>query len=311
MRMPSWAGALALFFLAGGSIAALLADVFGIAPMHLVFWLASVPSMLLLAMLGSLSKVGGEWRDRIRVGALGGLAGTLGYDLVRIPFAVAGQRVFAPIESYGILIADASASSALTTTLGWLYHFSNGVTFGIAFAAVAARRRWAWGVLWGLVLESAALFSPFGVRYNIAGQAGPIAIAYGAHVAYGYPLGRIVQNFDAVRARIGRFTVTVVLSLSAVFLLGWLRPWDGPAVPGPVAVVTRDRFEPEWLRIEAGQCVTVENRSGTRFETIHGEVAATGSSRLCFARAGVYRVKLGPRPYSGGFIYVNNIVVGR
>jgi hypothetical protein len=117
MRVPAWVRPLGLFLLAGGSIAALLADVFSIAPMHLVFWLASVPSMILLAALGSLSKVGGEWRDRIRVGALGGLAGTLGYDIVRVPFAVAGQRVFAPIESYGILIADASASSALTSTL--------------------------------------------------------------------------------------------------------------------------------------------------------------------------------------------------
>jgi hypothetical protein len=72
-----------------------------------------------------------------------------------------------------------------------------------------------------------------------------------------------------------------------------------------VAVVARDRFEPEWLRIDAGQCVTIENRSGTRFQTAHGEVAPTGPSRLCFARPGVYRVKLGPRAYSGGFVYVN------
>lgn len=305
MRFASLARPLGLFVLAGGSIAALLADIFGIAPMHLVFWFVSVPSMVLLAVLGSLSKVGGDWRDRIRVGALGGLVGTLGYDIVRVPFAMAGQRVFAPIESYGILIADGAASSALTSTLGWVYHFTNGITFGIAYAAIAARRHWAWGVLWGLVLESVALFSPFGVRYNIAGQAGPIAIAYGAHLAYGYPLGKIVQDFDVVRSRLARFTVAIVLSLASVILLGWLRPWDGPAAPGPVAVVARDRFEPEWLRIAAGECVTIENRSGTRFETAHGEVAAIGPSRLCFARAGVYRVKLGPRPYSGGFVYVD------
>jgi len=305
MRLASPVRPLGIFILAGGSIAALLADIFGIAPMHLVFWFASVPSMAVLAVLGSLSKVGDEWRDRIRVGALGGLAGTLGYDIVRVPFAIAGQRVFAPIESYGLLIADASASSALTSALGWLYHFSNGITFGIAYAAVAARRHWAWGVLWGLVLESVALFSPFGTRYGIAGQLGPIAIAYGAHLAYGYPLGKIVQNFDAFRSRLGRFTVAIVLSVSAVILLGWFRPWTAPTGQGPAATVTRDRFDPEWLRIKAGECVTVENRSGTRFETPHGEVAAAGTSRLCFPQAGVYRVKLGPRPYSGGFVYVN------
>lgn len=297
---------LGLFILAGGSIAALLADIFDIAPMHLVFWFASVPSMVLLAVLGSVSILGDEWRDRIRVGALAGLVGTFGYDLVRVPFAIAGQRVFAPIDSYGLLIADASASSALTSALGWTYHFSNGITFGIAYAALAARRHWAWAIPWALLLESVALFSPFGVRYGIAGQIVPIAIAYGAHLAYGFPLGKIVQNFDAVRSKLGRFTVAIVLSVSAVILLGWFRPWSLPVGQGPVAIVTRDRFEPEWLRIKAGECVTIENRSGTSYSTPHGEVAAAGASRLCFAKAGVYRVKLGPRAYSGGFVYVNS-----
>jgi hypothetical protein len=305
MRMPPWGYPLGLFILAGGSIAALLADIFGLAAMHLVFWFASVPSMVLLILLGSLPKVSAEWRDRLRVGALAGLVGTLGYDIVRVPFALAGQRVFAPIESYGLLIADASASSALTSTLGWFYHFSNGITFGIAYAAVAARRHWAWAVLWALVLESVAVFSPFATRYGIAGQLGPIAIAYGAHLAYGYPLGRIVQSFDVVRTHLGRFTLTIVLTLSAVVLLGWHRPWQSPQAPGPVAIVSRDRFEPEWLRINAGNCVTIQNRSTTSFSTPHGEVAAESTSRLCFPRAGVYRVKLGPRPYSGGFVYVN------
>lgn len=304
MSLPNWARALGIFILAGGSIAALLADVFGIAPMHVVFWAASVPSMVLLAVIGSLSKVGGEWRDRIRVGALGGLVGTIGYDLVRVPFAIAGQRVFAPIESYGVLIANAEASSALTSALGWGYHFSNGITFGVAYAAIAARRHWMWGVAWGLVLESVALFSPFGTRYGIAGQLVPIAIAYAAHLAYGYPLGKIVQNFDAFRSRLGRFTVTIVLAVCAFLLLGWFRPWSEPIDPGPVATVARDRFDPEWLRIRAGECVTVENRSGTSFQTPHGAVAGSGPSRLCFPDKGVYRVKLGPRPYSGGFVYV-------
>ena len=145
--------------------------------MWLVFWGASVPSMLLLAVLGASSRVHSDLRVRIRVGALAGVIGTLGYDIVRIPFALAGQRVFAPIESYGLLIANASASSGLTSTLGWMYHLSNGVTFGIAYAAIAARRPWPLGIVWGLALESVAVFSPFAARYGLAGQFVPIAIA--------------------------------------------------------------------------------------------------------------------------------------
>jgi hypothetical protein len=291
----------AVFLLSGGSIAALLADVYGIAPMHVVFWAASVPSMVALAVLAMLPRVPAELRHRIRVGAVGGFVGTLGYDLVRIPFAVAGQRVFAPIESYGVLIADATTSSEFTSFLGWGYHFSNGITFGIAYAAVAARRHWLWGVAWGLALESVAVFSPFATRYAIAGQLVPILIAYGAHVFYGLPLGRLVQRMPTLPPR----SVTALLAVLAVGLLGWHRPWLASPPDSPRAVVVTDRFEPEWVRIRAGECVAVENRSGSSFPTPHGTVTPASTSELCFPNAGVYRVKLGPRPYSGGFVYVD------
>lgn len=290
----------AVILLSGGSIAALLADVYGIAPMHAVFWAVSVPSMLALAVLAELPRVPAELRHRIRVGAVGGFVGTLGYDLVRVPFAMAGQRVFAPIESYGVLIADASTSSELTSFLGWGYHFSNGITFGIAYAVIAARRHWLWGVGWGLVLESVAVFSPFATRYAIAGQVVPILIAYGAHVFYGLPLGRLVQRMPALPSR----SVTAMLAVLAVALLGWRRPWLASPPDTARTVVVSDRFEPEWVRIRAGECITVENRSGSSFPTPHGVVRPASTSDLCFPTEGVFRVKLGPRPYSGGFVYV-------
>ncbi len=54
---PGWPHRLGVAFLAGGSIAALLADLHGIAPMHRVFSVASVPSMALLAVLAALPRV--------------------------------------------------------------------------------------------------------------------------------------------------------------------------------------------------------------------------------------------------------------
>lgn len=294
---------LGIFLLSGGSIAALLADIYGLAPMHQVFWIASVPSMALLVCLTLFPRVPEELRNGIKTGAIGGLVGTLGYDIVRVPFALAGQRVFAPIESYGILIADASTSSGLTSTLGWLYHLSNGVTFGIAYAAIAARRHWLWAVAWALVLESVAVFSPFAVRYGIAGQLVPIAIAYGAHIAYGAPLGLIVQK----GWRPARYVTTVSLIVAVLAVLGWHRPWQNVTPSGPpTLIVEKDRFEPEWARVHKGECVTVDNRSGTGFETPFGAVPAKTVSRLCFQKAGTHRIKLGTRPYSGGFVYVED-----
>ena len=72
----------------------------------------------------------------------------------------------------------------------------------------------------------------------------------------------------------------------------------------PVTIVLRDRFEPEWLRIRAGGCVVVDNRSASRFQTPQGVVEPGARATLCFDRPGAHRVRLGPRPYSGGFVYV-------
>ncbi|GIH02736.1 hypothetical protein Rhe02_08030 [Rhizocola hellebori] len=315
----SWPGRIGVFVLSGGSIAALLADIFGIASMHLVFWAVSVPSMVLLAVVAVLPRTPVELRDRIRVGAVAGVLGTIGYDLVRVPFAIAGQRLFAPIESYGLLIADANASSALTSGLGWCYHLSNGVTFGIAYCVLMARRAWPWGVLWGLLLESVAVFSPFAARYAIAGQIVPIAIAYGAHVFYGYPVGMVVQNFDrsvAALRWLGKRPVAVILIVSVVAIAGWHRPWEQTSVEReaaalskrdrPATVVLHDRFTPEWLRVRVGQCILVDNRSANSYRTPFGDVGATSQSVLCFTKPGVHRVRLGTRPYAGGFVYAQD-----
>jgi hypothetical protein len=313
-----WPHRLGVAFLAGGSIAALLADLYGIAPMRLVFWYASAPSMALLAILAALPQVDPELRERIQVGAVAGAFGTLGYDVVRVPFALAGQRVFAPIESYGLLIADASASSGLTSTLGWLYHLSNGITFGIAYAAVAARRAWLWGVVWALLLETVAVLSPFAARYGLNGQVVPIAIAYGAHIFYGYPVGRMVQDLDRTGAalrRLGRHSVALILVGAVAVIVAWHRPWSqsptereaarlSPSGP-PATIVLRDRFQPQWLRTHTGGCIVVDNRSVTAFATPYGDVEPGARGTLCFDQPGVYRVRLGNRPYFGGFVYVD------
>ena len=64
----------------------------------------TVPGLILLTVLGSTrvltGETGEEFRRRFRVGAVAGVIGTLGYDVFRIPFAAAGRRVFAPIDSY-------------------------------------------------------------------------------------------------------------------------------------------------------------------------------------------------------------------
>lgn len=312
-RIPrSWL--IAVVLLSALSVGALLAELYSIMPMSTFVPLVTLPALVLIGWLGAGSR-NLELRKRIRIGAIGGLLGTVGYDIVRIPFALAGQRIFAPILSYGLLIDGGGMSSGWTDLLGWLFHVSNGVTFGIGYAVVFARRHWAWGVAYGLLLETAAYASPFTEVYRLTGKTAVVAIAYLAHVAYGWPLGRVVQRMDSVEAglRIPR-PATTLLAVSALTLVLWHAPWIATDIEQeatdlsvdagiPVAVVVHDRFTPEWLRVESRGCVLLVSRSDLSFREPGGELPAGAKAQWCFDDPGVHRVPLGNAPYSGGFVY--------
>ncbi len=317
---------LAFFLLGGTSVASLLAWVYGLGSFRTWFLLVSVPGQLAMVVLAVLATRRHD-RDELRVllmaGVVGGLLGTLGYDLFRVPFVMAGLRVLAPIDSYGVLAAGATSSSAWTGLLGWSYHFSNGIGFGIAYAMLAPRRHWGWGIAWALLLETATVVSPFASQYALRTEDGfklvPIAIAYAAHVPYGYALGRVVQRPDGwardIR-RLGGLAVPTMLALVAVGLALWLRPWSpspdaeaGRALDeGPSALIVGQRFEPEWLRTRVGGCVTFDNRDDEAYEIAAPGVVASvppGRSEVCFLEAGVHRVRTTDEPYAGGFVIVD------
>jgi hypothetical protein len=317
---PRWL-VVAGVLLSGTSIAALLAEVYGFADMAAVGRFITLPGLITLAVLGSgqVLRVPGaeEFRRRLRVGAVAGVIGTLAYDVVRIPFALAGRRLFAPIDSYGMFLVDDQLSSSWSDTVGWLFHLSNGVTFGTAYALVMARRHWAWGVLWGLILETAIVVTPFRERYNLQDWTA-IGIAYAAHIPYGFAVGWMCQHLDEQDENLRnalRRPVLATVGAAALAIVLWQHPWSDTearalaheltaAAGRPVVVVDRDSFSPEWLRVESGGCILVENRGTDRFETHFGTVEPEARSELCFPDDGVIRVRLGDRPYSGGFVDV-------
>ncbi len=300
------------------SVVALLAWVFGLGPFRLWFLLTGLPATIALIAVAVLTRRRGSDGLRLALvsGAMGGLVGTVGYDLFRIPFVAGGLRLFAPIDSYGVLLLGAEGSSSWTAFAGWSYHFSNGIGFGIGYACVALGRRWPWAVLWGLVLETATILTPFADSYAIRGRWDLIAIAYAAHLAYGIPLGLIVQR--AVTADRGRPLVLpawVGMAGLVVGLLVWLRPGTvdpaeraGRAVaPGPSAVVVHGRLRPEWNRVEPGQCVALRNLDDRDYELPDGAVLeAGGVGEHCQEGTGAHRVRLLDEPYSGGFVLVDD-----
>ncbi|MGH8905587.1 MAG: hypothetical protein ACRD0K_03505 [Egibacteraceae bacterium] len=252
------------------------------------------------------------------MGVLSGIVGTIGYDLFRVPFVVAGGlRLLSPIESYGILLLGAEASSGLTAFLGWAYHFSNGLFFAVIYAVLAYRRHWGWGVAWALLLETATLVTPFADAYQLRGKELLIVLAYAAHVPYGLALGVLVQRGDQIASRLvqHRYPISAMIGGTCIALALWLQPWQ-LAEPGPVAqsadvVIVKTRFRPEFVRRAAGDCVAVVNLDATTYliETDRGVIGVSPSEQadLCYD-SGVHRVRTNGTPFDGGFFIMDETI---
>lgn len=290
------------------NVAPLLAWVSDLGSFHLWFLFVTVPALLIVGGVALFTALRPEadpyLRRAIVAGSLGGLIGTIGYDVFRIPFILGGLRLFAPIDSYGVLLTNAHASSGLTDFAGWTYHFTNGIMFGIAFAVVALGRKWPWAVLWGLVLETATIVTPFIDSYNLRGKWNLIVIAYLAHVAYGVPLGLVTQGAKTWDARKpAPFPMSGVLAVLVVVLGLWLNPTF--SLPDAPRTTIKDaRFENVWLRTK--RCITLDNRDNRAYPLPDGSTAAAKSvTELCMDKKGAHRIKLTDEPYDGGFVLID------
>jgi hypothetical protein len=302
-------GAVALLALL--NVAPLLGWVFGFGAFSTWFVRLTLPALVALAVIVVVAFRTPAY-ERLRLvfmlGSVGGLLGTIGYDLFRVPFVLAGRQVLAPIESYGVLLLDASSSSDVTAFAGWSYHFANGICFGIAYAAVALGRSMWWAVLWALVLETATIVTPFATYYQLTGKWDVIAIAYAAHIPYGLALGWMTARPLERRRQldeIGPWAVPAALLGLVVVLLVWLRPWQATSAPAGFDLGS-GRFAPTWVRVPTGTCVEIRN-TGDEDLTVTGRpngptVPAGGTAQVCMADPGVFRLGVEGRAWSGGYV---------
>ena len=316
---------IALAIAACSSVFPLLGWVAGVASFLAVAVVVALPMLLGLVGVTAWMDRTGRWPDTraaILAGALGGALGTLAYDLVRVPFVyLLGLQLLAPIDSYGVLLTGADTSSGLTMFTGWTYHFTNGIGFGIAYAVIASRRSWRWGIVWGLLLESVAVFSPFAARYGLVTEGAiawlPIALAYGAHIPYGAIVGVFGERSRdvAVAARAWvRAPVLVAIAVIAIVIAVLTRPllpdadWDrGTAVAdGPSAIILGGSFVPAWLRVPVGGCATVANGDPVVVTLSTGATIESGArASVCGSRPGTTRVRVNGVPFAGGWILVD------
>jgi hypothetical protein len=218
----SWPARTVVFILSATSIWCLLAEFYGLCSMRLfTFWIL-IPATAALVVLAIADRNRGNgllWHGVV-IGAVAGFLAACAYDIFRIPFVVAAADKVGPdwlrlplfkvFPRFGALILgqpfDATTTdSQFTLTahmLGWLYHFSNGITFGVMYMALvgdASRRSWLWAVLFATGLELAMLFTPYTTFFGIHMTTKFVIATLTAHVIFGIVLGLLAQRLEQRR----------------------------------------------------------------------------------------------------------------
>jgi hypothetical protein len=142
-----------VFTLAATSIWCLLAEMYNLCNMRTFFYTILLPSTVALYGIAILDRNRGDgrlWRAVI-LGTLAGLVGAVAYDIFRLPFVysdawglgrigIPQMPLFKVFPRFGALILgqpiEQPSYSLAANLIGWAYHFSNGATFGVMFAAM-------------------------------------------------------------------------------------------------------------------------------------------------------------------------------
>jgi hypothetical protein len=71
--------------------------------------------------------------------------------------------------------------------VGWIYHFFNGMTFGIMYKALvgdSVRRSWLWAILMAVGLEILMLLTPYTAFFAIRMSAVFVIVTLAAHAVF-------------------------------------------------------------------------------------------------------------------------------
>jgi hypothetical protein len=225
-------GRFLVFTLAAASIWCLLSEMYNLVDMRTFFFAILLPSTAVLYGIAFLDRFRGDgrlWRAVI-LGTFAGLVGAIAYDMFRLPFVyseawgldsigIPEMPLFKVFPHFGALILgqpiEQLSYSLAAELIGWAYHFSNGATFGVMFAAMyvgareatvgeflrnsdsASRRNrankaWmpvACATLMAVGIELCLLASPYASFFGIHLTPRFIVVTMIAHVVFGLGLG--------------------------------------------------------------------------------------------------------------------------
>ena len=206
-----------VFLLASTSIACLLAEMYHLCPMRpftLVVFLPACCALIAIALHDWLRGDGKLCRI-ILVGALAGFAAAVAYDIFRLPFVFSNQwglnsvvpalPLFKVFPKFGAMILGTTDSTSLAANvLGWVYHFSNGITFGVMYAMLVNgqwRRLWPVAIVFAVGLELAMLFTPYPAFFGIQVATAFVIVTLAAHTIFGITMGRVSVRMEGWTAK--------------------------------------------------------------------------------------------------------------
>jgi hypothetical protein len=201
-----------VFLLSATSIWCMLSEFYGFCTMRWFTIAILIPATATLVTLAVADRIRGDgmlWRG-VMIGTAGGLVAACAYDVFRIPFVVAAIDQMGPewlrlplfkvFPRFGAMILGQPFDPAMTDSqftlaahlMGWIYHFSNGITFGVMYMALvgdASRRSWLWAVLFATGLELAMLVTPYTSFFGIHMTTRFVIATLAAHAVFGIALG--------------------------------------------------------------------------------------------------------------------------
>lgn len=210
-----------VFLLSATSIWCLLAEFYGLCSMRLFTFAILIPATVALIAIAFVDRARGEGRlwKPVLIGACGGFLAACAYDLFRLVWVVGAADhvgptwlrlpLFKVFPRFGAMILGLPYTAQQTDSqfpllahvVGWVYHFSNGITFGVMYMALigdAGRRSWLWGVALAAGLEAAMLFTPYTAFFGIHLTALFVVVTLSAHIIFGAVLGLYARS-SAVR----------------------------------------------------------------------------------------------------------------
>lgn len=134
-------------------------------------------------------------RTCVVAGAVGGLSGTVAYDLARYGTVAVFSMSFSPFHVFSLFgeaFLGAGHSATLLFGVGFAYHVCNGTFFGVAYALLFRRYTWWTGALWGMALEAAmASLYPSWLRIQMLREFLEVSVV--GHLVYGAVLGTVAS----------------------------------------------------------------------------------------------------------------------